>query len=97
MEIRGDGGLDDYVTFRLGTVHPSCPLSSATTGGYVTTWQNELGGWIGVYDAASNILTSKLFAGAVTFGGADAQPPLAGVGALAGGDYAVVLATPGRG
>jgi len=95
VEVRDDGGLDNYVTFRLGTVNPSCPLSSATTGGYVTTWQNQLGSWIGVYDAATNLLTSHLFAGAVTFGGADAQPPLAGVGAVAGGDFAVVLAAPG--
>jgi hypothetical protein len=95
VEVRDDGALDDYVTFRLGTVNPSCPLSAATTGGYVTTWQNQLGSWIGVYDAASNLLTSHLFAGAVTFGGADAQPPLAGVGAVAGADYAVVLAAPG--
>ena len=95
VEVRDDGGLDEWVTFRLGTVHPTCPLSAATTGGYVTTWQNQLGSWIGVYDAASNILTSHLFAGAVTFGGADAQPPLAGVGAVAGGDYAVVLAASG--
>jgi hypothetical protein len=69
VEVRDDGALDDYVTFRLGTVNPSCPLSAATTGGYVTTWQNQLGSWIGVYDAASNLLTSHLFAGAVTFGG----------------------------
>ena len=48
-----------------------------------------------MYDSASNLLTSHLFAGAVTFGGADAQPPLAGVGAVAGGDFAVVLAAPG--
>ena len=95
LEVRDDGGLDGSVTFRLGTVNPTCPLSAATTGGYVTTWQNQLGSWIGVYDAASNLLTSNLFAGAVTFGGADAQPPLAGVGAVAGGDYAVVLAAPG--
>ncbi len=95
VEVGDDGGLDHFVTFRLGTVNPTCPLSAATTGGYVTTWQNQLGSWIGVYDATSNILTSHLFAGAVTFGGADAQPPLAGVGAVAGGDYAVVLAAPG--
>jgi len=95
VEVRDDGGLDNYVTFRLGTDNPTCPLSSATTGGYVTTWQNQLGSWIGVYDSATNLLTSHLFAGAVTFGGADAQPPLAGVGAVAGGDFAVVLAAPG--
>jgi hypothetical protein len=95
VEVGDDGGLDHFVTFRLGTMNPTCPLSSATTGGYVTTWQNQLGSWIGVYDTTSNILTSHLFAGAVTFGGADAQPPLAGVGAVAGGDYAVVLAAPG--
>ncbi len=95
LEIRADGGLDGSITFRLGTVNPSCPLSAATTGGYVTTWQNQLGSWIGFYDAASNLFSSHLFAGAVTFGGADAQPPLAGVGAVAGGDFAVVLAAPG--
>lgn len=95
VEVGDDGGLDHYVTFHLGTVDPTCPLSSATTGGYVTTWQNQLGSWIGVYDSTSNILTSHLFAGAVTFGGADVQPPLAGVGAVAGGDYVVVLAAPG--
>ena len=95
VEVSADGGLDNFVTFRLGTQDPSCPLSSATTGGYATVWQNKLGSWIGVYDAASNILTSHLFAGAVTFGGADVQPPLAGVGAVAGGDFAVVLAAPG--
>jgi hypothetical protein len=95
VEVGDEGGLDHYVTFRLGTQNPTCPLSSATTGGYVTTWQNQLGSWIGVYDTTSNILTSHLFAGAVTFGGADAQPPLAGVGSVAGGDYAVVLAAPG--
>jgi phage tail protein X len=95
VEVRDDGGLENFLTLRLGTENPSCPLSAATTGGYVTTWQNQLGSWIGVYDSASNLLTSHLFAGAVTFGGADAQPPLAGVGAVAGGDFAVVLAAPG--
>jgi len=95
VEVSDDGGLDHFVTFHLGTVSPTCPLSAATTGGYVTVWQNQLGSWIGTYDTGTNILTSHLFAGAVTFGGADAQPPLAGVGAVAGGDYAVVLAQPG--
>src|SRR4029079_454923 len=75
VEVREDGGLDNYLTLRLGTDNPTCPLSAATTGGYVTTWQNQLGSWIGVYDNATNLLTSHLFAGAVTFGGAAAPPP----------------------
>lgn len=36
-----------------------------------------------------------MFAGAVTFGGADVQPPLAGLAVVAGGNFAVVLARPG--
>jgi len=54
--------------------------------------------WAGLAAAtsASSLAASILpFAGAVTFGGADAQPPLAGVGPVAGGDFAVVLARPG--
>jgi hypothetical protein len=95
LELRDDGSLDGSVTFRLGTANPTCPLSAATSDGYVTVWQNEIGSWIAVYDRASNNVTSKLFAGAVTFGGSDAQPPLAGVGPVAGGDFAVVLAQTG--
>jgi hypothetical protein len=95
LELRDDGALDSSLTFTLGTVSPTCPFSAATDTGYVTVWQNELGSFIDVYDGKTQVFTPKLFAGAVTFGGADQQPPLTGVGPVAGGDFAVVLARPG--
>jgi hypothetical protein len=95
VEVRDDGTLAGSLVLSLGTARPSCPLSAANGAGYVSVWQNELGSLIGVYDGTSQNFVSKLFAGAVTFGGADVQPPLAGVGPVAGGDFAVVLARPG--
>ncbi|HET6150727.1 MAG TPA: hypothetical protein VFH68_24530 [Polyangia bacterium] len=95
IEVRDGGTLDASFFFSLGTERPTCPFSAASGGGYVSVWQNELGSLIGVYDGTSQNFDSRLFAGAVTFGGADAQPPLAGVGPVAGGDFAVVLARPG--
>ena len=35
LELRDDGSLDGSVTFKLGTANPTCPLSAATTDGYV--------------------------------------------------------------
>jgi hypothetical protein len=95
LEVLDGGGLDTSSSVTLGTASPSCPLSAASGGGYVTVWQNEIGSFIGFFDGTSRDFSSKLFAGAVTFGGADVQPPLAGVGPVAGGDFAVVLARPG--
>jgi hypothetical protein len=95
VELRDGGTLAASLVFSLGTARPSCPFSAANGAGYVSVWQNELGSLIGVYDGVSQNFDSKLFAAAVTFGGADVQPPLAGVGPVAGGDFAVVLARPG--
>ena len=95
IEVRDGGALDSSFFFSLGTERPSCPFSAANGAGYVSVWQNELGSLIGVYDGMSQNFDSKLFAAAVTFGGADVQPPLAGVGPVADGDFAVVLARPG--
>jgi hypothetical protein len=94
-EVTDTGGLAGTLVFALGTARPSCPFTAASGAGYVNVWQNELGSLIGVYDGKSQDFVSKLFAGAVTFGGADVQPPLAGVAPLASGDFAVVLARPG--
>jgi hypothetical protein len=95
LEVHDGGTLDSSVTLRLGSSNPTCPHSAVAGAGYVTVWQNELGSMIGVYDGTGNTFMSHIFAGAVTFGGADVQPPLAGVGPVSGGDFAVVLAQPG--
>ena len=95
LEMRDDGSIGSSVTVGLGTADPLCPLSAASGAGYVAVWQNEIGSFIGFYDGTGHTFDSHLFAGAVTFGGADVQPPLAGVAPVAGGDFAVVLARPG--
>jgi hypothetical protein len=95
LEIADDGAAGPSVTLGLGTAHPTCPLSAASGTGYVTAWQNEIGSLIGFYDGTGRTFDSHIFAAAVTFGGANGQPPLAGVAPVAGGDYAVVLARPG--
>jgi hypothetical protein len=95
LEVHDQGTLDSSAMIRLGTSDTTCPHSAASGAGYVTVWQNELGSLIAVYDGTSNTFTTQIFAGAVTFGGADVQPPLAGVGPVSGGDFAVVLARPG--
>ena len=95
LEVADDGAAGSSVILGLGTANPTCPISAASGAGYVTVWQNEIGSLIGFYDGMGRTFDSHIFAAAVTFGGSDAQPPLAGVAPVAGGDYAVVLARPG--
>jgi hypothetical protein len=85
----------DSIALKLGTENPTCPVTTATRSGYVIAWQNEIGSLIGFFDRTSRVFTSKVFAGAVTFGGADVQPPLAGLGPVGTDDYGVVLARSG--
>jgi hypothetical protein len=93
VELRESASFDGAVRLELGTSGPTCPLSAPTDAhGYVVAWQNEIGGWLGVFDAMAN--KSSLFAGAVAFGGPALQPPLVGLGP-AGADYALILAQPG--
>jgi hypothetical protein len=95
-EMRESGISDSSLKVKLGTMDPSCPLTAARPGGYVVAWQNDIGSWLGVYEGgAVNTFTSYLFAPAVSFGGSGLQPPLSGLGPVAGGDFAVVLAQAG--
>lgn len=94
-ELDESGAAAPSLGLTLGTANPTCPLTATTDAGYVVAWQNEIGSWLGVYTVATNLFNSNLFAGAVTFGGPDLQPPLAGLAPVAGGDFAVVLARAG--
>jgi hypothetical protein len=91
LELDQSGQSVSAVGLPLGTVHPTCPLTTATSGGYAVAWQNDIGSFLELYDRGSNAITSSLLAGAVAFGGADLQPPLVGLGPVTSG-YAVVFA-----
>jgi hypothetical protein len=91
MEIKEDGGDEGSLILGLGSRDPTCPMLAPTDEGYALLWQNEVGLALGVYDAKTNRFFNHLTAGAVEFGGADLQPPVAGLGQV-GTDYALILA-----
>jgi hypothetical protein len=93
VEMHQDGTVDSPLSLPLPpVVNPTCAQQAATDAGYAVVWQDAQGSWLGSYDMASNRFLTSLFAAAADFGGADLQPPLAGVAQVGGGDLAVVLA-----
>jgi hypothetical protein len=70
------GGIDSSVTLVFPPPMGTCATVTPTTGGYAIAWQDPSGGWLSVYTAADNIVTSPApFAPANGFG-ADLQPPI---------------------
>jgi hypothetical protein len=92
-EMRESGGIESTLTLALKSDGAGCPQHVTPSGGYAMAWQNPQGSWLGVYDATSNRFYTYPFAAAANFGGADLQPPLAGLAPM-GSDYAVTLARP---
>jgi hypothetical protein len=91
-EIHENGSIDSTLTLMLPSKDAACPLLTPTAdGGYALAWQDSIGTWLSVYDPGTNIVSMEPVAGAVTFGGADLQPPLAGFGPV-GTDYVIVFA-----
>jgi hypothetical protein len=89
-EIREDGGVDSTLTLTLPSMDARCPLVTPTDTGYAVAWQDSVGTWLGVYTSSNNRLFVYPVVGALAFGGADLQPPLAGFAPM-GGDFADVL------
>jgi hypothetical protein len=89
-EIRETGSLDSTLDLPVGGPGVGCPLQTPTQTGYALAWQDAQGSWLGTYETASNMLVESSFASASMFGGADLQPPLAGVAPM-GTDFGVVL------
>jgi hypothetical protein len=92
VELRENGSIDSRLQLNLERPDEGCPVLTATDADYAFAWQDSLGSWLGVYEGGSNRLFSYSFADAVTFGGPDLQPPLAGLGSV-GSDYGVVVVT----
>jgi len=92
LELHESGTTEAPLGVPLGTMDPTCPLTTPSGTGYEIAWQNTLGSFIGGYDRGSNSFDSALFVGAVAFGTPDMQPPLAGLGPAGSKDSAVVFA-----
>jgi hypothetical protein len=87
------GSVDSTTLLSFG--HPgNCALVTPTDVGYSLIWQDTQGGWLAVYTAGvSTVPAPYPFAPASAFGGANLQPPFAGLAPF-GSDYGVLLARP---
>jgi len=87
------GSVDATTLLAFG--HPGgCAHVTPTTAGYSLVWQDTQGGWLAVYTAgAASQPAPSPFAPASSFGGANLQPPFAGLAPF-GADYGVLLARP---
>ncbi|HEY0711070.1 MAG TPA: hypothetical protein VGF45_00230, partial [Polyangia bacterium] len=93
-EITEQGALGSSFDFDVLTNDVLCPVLSPTPDGYVAAWQNRVGTHFAeVLTGPAGIgLDSGLLKGAVRFGGADLQPPLAAI-ASAGHDFHITFAS----
>jgi hypothetical protein len=91
VEAREDGSIAGSLFVTLASTLSVCPKVAATTGGYAYAWQDPSGSWLGLYATRSNRINDYPFVDAFYFGGADLQPPIAGLGPI-GSDYAVIFA-----
>jgi hypothetical protein len=89
-ELRETGELDSSLELIVGNRAATCPQLTPTDAGYAIAFQDDEASWLGVYDDSSGAFTINPFVAAVTFGGASAQPPLAGL-APAGADFEVLF------
>ncbi|HEY6475363.1 MAG TPA: hypothetical protein VI456_02210 [Polyangia bacterium] len=89
-----EGGSVDSTTL-LAFGHPgNCAHVTPTAAGYSLAWQDTQGGWLAVYTAGAAMQPAPYpFAPASSFGGANLQPPFAGLAPF-GTDYGVLLARP---
>jgi hypothetical protein len=87
------GSVDSTTLLAFG--HPgNCAVVTPTQAGYSLVWQDTQGGWLAVYTAGESTQPAPYpFAPAASFGGANLQPPFAGLAPF-GTDYGVLLARP---
>jgi hypothetical protein len=87
------GSVDSTTLLAFG--HPGgCAHLTSTTVGYSLVWQDTQGGWLAVYTAGASMQPAPYpFAPASSFGGANLQPPFAGLAPF-GTDYGVLLSRP---
>jgi hypothetical protein len=91
VEAHEDGSTAGSLVVPLASTLSVCPKVAAIDGGYAYAWQDTSGSWLGVYQTRTNRISTYPFVDAFYFGGANLQPPIAGLGPI-GSDYAVIFA-----